>query len=228
MNRNNISRRLFLAAPLLFLGAGKSAAELSRSMPRRASMAYRVMTGATPAVPNHAEMRRLFREGGGQNLPGEHAISGHRIDTGDGMALSYRKHISFTERGVEDENAIFEKLTVFLPTPLPGNYGIVDLSTQPEIMVFWSRGAAKFSADKVCAGYAEEGEIEFRRERDELQAKFDFRIRPVGTDQYDGRACKAFRFLHESRFHNSSARWLSPWEGGGSGPVGDEECKPER
>ncbi len=191
-------------------------------------MAYSVVTGAVPAVPDHAEMRRLFREGGGKDLPGEHAISGHRIDTGDGMALSYRKHISYTERGVEDENAIFEKLTVFLPTPLPGNYGIVDLSMQREIMVFWSRGAAKFSADKVCAGYAEEGEIEFRRDRGDLQAKFDFRIRPIGTDQYDGRACKPFRFLHESNFYSSSARWLSPWEGGASGEVGDAECKPER
>lgn len=191
-------------------------------------MAYSVVAGAAPAAQDHAEMRRLFREGGGQDLPGEHAVFGHRIEAGDGMVLSYRKHISYTERGVEDENAIFEKLTVFLPTPLAGDYGIVDLAEHPEIFVLWSRGAANFSVDKVCAGYAEEGEIEFRRIRGELQAKFDFRIMPVGLEQYDGRACKAFRMLHESWFYSSSARWLSPWEGGGSGGVGDEECKPER
>lgn len=191
-------------------------------------MAYRVVTGAAPAVQDHAELRPVFRGGNGQDLPGEHAVSGHRIETGDGMVLSSRKHISFTERGVEDENAIFEKLTVFLPTPLAGAYGIVDLAAQPEIIVFWSRGASRFNVDKVCAGYAEEGEIEFRRSRGELQAKFDFRIRPIGAEQYDGRACKPFRLLHESWFHRSSARRLSPWEGGGSGEISDEECEPDR
>lgn len=191
-------------------------------------MAYSVVTEAAPAGQDHAEIRRLLREGDGQDLPGEHAVAGHRIETGDGMVLSYRKHISYTEYGVEDENAIFEKLTVFLPTPLAGEYGIVDLAERREIVVFWSRGAAKFSADNVCAGYAEEGEIEFRRRRGQLQAKFDFRIRPVGAAQYDGRACKPFRMLHESWFNGTSARWLSPWEGGGSGKVSDEECKPER
>ncbi len=220
--------RIALAALLLSVAAQHAAAQLFPATPRRASMSYKLVLGAAPATRDHDELRRQFRTGGRQSLPGAHAVAGHRIEAGDGMALAYRKHISFTEFGVEDENAIFEKLTVFLPVPLEGEYGIVDLSERPEIIVFWSRGAASFSAEDVCAGYAESGEIEFRRVRGQLQAKFDFRIRPIGAEQYDRRACKPFRFLHDSWFQQSSARYLSPWDGGGSGEVSDDECGPGR
>lgn len=191
-------------------------------------MAYSVIPDAAPAVQNHGEMKELFRGGAGPGLPGEHAVSGHRIKVGEGMALSYRKHVSFTEEGVEDENAIFEKLTVFLPAPLAGDYGIVDLSKHPEVVVFWSRGAAEFSADEVCSGYAESGEIEYRYVHGKMQAKFDFRIEPIGAGQYDGRACKPFRMLHDSWFYRSSSHTLSLWQGGGWGKVIDEECRPEQ
>jgi hypothetical protein len=227
MKQSLVSLRIVPVLLVLAFVAGQSAAQKYGVMARRATMAYSVVTDAAPALRNHAEMKERFR-GAGPNLPGEHAVSGHRIEVGEGIALSSRKHISFTEQGEADENAIFEKLTVFLPAALAGEYGIIDLSEHPEVVVFWSRGAANFDAAMVCAGYAESGEIEYRYVRGELQAKFDFRIDPVGADQYDGRECKPFRKLHDSWFYRSSSRALSPWQGGAWGRVTEEECRPDR
>ena len=196
-----------------------------RYLPRHTRMTYNRVPNAGPAEQNHAAMQQAFQAGG---LPGEHAVAGHRIAKGSGTVLAYREHTSFSEFEDEDVNAIFEKLTVFLPSTPLDEHGVLKLVENPEIIVFWSRGAAKFNTNSVCAGYAESGEIEYRRHRGRMQIKLDFNIRPVGADQFDERKCKSFRFLHESDYWESTVYRLTPWEGGGSGSVGDEECKPDR
>lgn len=195
---------------------------------RRSTMSYLYVPDAAPALPDdHAKWR-------GGWLPDdprpavEHAVTGHRVATGSGAMLNYQRYSDDVDPPAATDYAVFEKITVFLPENLTGDYGHLSLSENPEIVVFWSRGSPQLDRGVMCSGYARSGEIEYRRVAGELEAKLFFEISPKGTVQPDGRACEPFTFRHASEFWAGSVDRLDQWTGGGWGKVSPLECMPGR
>jgi len=195
---------------------------------RHSTMSYLYIPDAAPAEPDeYAKWRKSWKTED-KRVAVEHAISGHRIAPGSGMVLNYQRYSDDVELPEATDRAVFEKLTIFFPENLAGEYGDLRLSENPKIIAFWSRGSPDLAKGIICSGYASSGEIEYRRVSDKLEAKITLDISPNGSVQPDGRPCSPFTFRKALKFWRSSVENLEPWNGGGWGNVSPLECAPSR
>lgn len=195
---------------------------------RSSTMSYLYIPDAMPALPNdHAKWRETALPDD-PRLAVEHAVTGHRVATGSGAVLNYQRYSDNADPPAVTDRAVFEKITVFLPEDLAGDYGHMSLSETPEIIVFWSRGSPQLEKHVMCSGYATDGEIEYRRVAGNLEAKISFEISPKGTTQPDGKSCTPFTFQLASEFWPGKVDQLDQWNGGGWGKISPLECTPGR
>jgi hypothetical protein len=191
-------------------------------------MSHLYTPDAAPALPDeHAEARGAWSPVDSRQSM-EHAVTGHRVARGSGAMLNFQRYSDDAELPAVTDRAVFEKLTVFLPEDIPGDYGHLSLSETPEIIVFWSRGSPDLDKGQMCAGYARSGEIEYRRVSGQVEAKLSFEIDARGTAQPDGRACEPFTFRHASEFWTREVDRLDAWNGGGWGKASLFDCMPSR
>lgn len=175
---------------------------------------------AAPADPRvHLAARQALDAGAIPAQADTLALAGHRVVDGDGAIISFQNFWGLEEPGQFPPEAGFEKLTIFLAAPYPGEAGSVELGAVSGAFAFWSSGPANPPWDNACIAYTTKGRIDYRRNRDSYELDLDLTIQPVhaGTGQAEG--CKRIRINQRASAWIGKMEYLDAWNGGGWGRV---------
>ena len=174
---------------------------------RSVSLADSVPISSTPPAQLSREERDF--------LP----VRGHRLTSGHGVALAYRRYSAGSLVAIDDET--FEKVTVWLPDSLLIQEKVLDLRTRRDVVVRYSRGGSAWPG-AACYGTAAEGQITLRQvESNRVGAQVTFTMDLAGPS-YCGRAS----FRRHLVFVRRALEQLTPWDGR-SGSHIYEETYPE-
>lgn len=201
--------------------------------PRRFAGYIAYNTRYTPSAASagpeaHMVARQALAAGAVPGDAATFALAGHRVGEGTGAIVSYQHAWGLDEPGQYPPEAEFEKLTIYLKKPFAGETGSVTLGEESGAFAFWSSGPTNPPWDRACIGYAAEGRIDYRRNRDRYELDLDLGVQPVraGTGQVEG--CEPVRVKQHASAWIGKVEYLDAWDGAGWGRVTIHEAVPER
>lgn len=190
-------------------GPGRMISHASRYIPRAESADAALLEATRQALANGRTPATVATV----------ALAGHRLVSGEGAVIAYHHVWGLSEPGQYPPEAGFEKLTIFLAAPLEGESGTVELGVKSGSFAFWSTGQSNPPWDMACIGYATEGRIGYRRNRDRMDMDLSMRIRPVHAESVETGSCEPVDIRTRASAWIGSTDHLNAWDGGGWGRV---------
>jgi hypothetical protein len=156
------------------------------------------------------------------------ALAGHRIVPGKGAVIAYHHGWGLSEPGQYPPEAGFEKLTIFLAEPLAGESGTLELGAESGAFAFWSTGRSNPPWANACVGYATEGRVGYRHNRDRMDLELTLKFEPVHAESGETGACETVDIRTRASAWIGKTDYLDAWDGGGWGRVTIHEAVQDR